>query len=301
MPQATVGDTPVSAIVIFRNEKRVLGGCLAALRGWVDELICIDMASSDGSRIIAEQYADRVLEVDPYPIAEPTRVAAARQARNNWVLLIDPDEHIPAELVPQIQQTLREKPDACSVCLPWWYYFKGARLDGTIWGADPTRPERRPHKRMLIHRDRCALLPYCNRITEPKPGYEDAKIPHDGENHIAHYWSFSYRDLLKRHITRYCHTEAAAQYATGTRFKLGRALKNPLSEAHRCLRHYDGWRLGPRGFALTAIYILYIIASDWLVLFYQLQNRPAEKLDTTQIPTLREAWVRETPRRAAAA
>lgn len=289
---------PITAIVIFRNERHLLGGCFEGVRGWCDEVIAVDMQSSDDSVAIARRYADRVFRVPPFPIAEPTRVAAAAQARHDWVLLVDPDEHIPACLPLQVRRAMAEHPHAGAIRLPLWYYFKGERLDGTVWGSDPKCPQRRSHKRMLIHRDRCDLLPYCNRITQLRGGFEDATIAHDGDNHIRHYWCDSYRGLLWKHLTRYSHLEAAAQVANGQRFSLGYGLLFPFRELHRCLRHYDGWRLGVRGFLLSGIFFLYSLLSCWLTLWYQRRRASAPGADAA-IPLLTESQPPSEGRRAA--
>src|SRR5690606_28848469 len=103
--------------------------------------------------------------------------------------------------------------------------------------------------------------------------------------HVRHYWCDSYRKLLMRHLTRYCHTEAIAQVANGQRFSLRYGVAHPLREWYRCLRHYDGWRIGPRGWALSAIYFLYVLASSWLVLRYQRRGVTSDDARAA-IPTL---------------
>ncbi len=261
MSASGLATPPISAIVIFRNERELLRQCLSAIR-WCDELIAIDMASTDGSLEVARQFADRVYHVDPCPIAEPTRVAAARLATHDWILLADPDEIIPPLLSEQLRQTLREHPDAAAVKAPLRYYFKRKMLTGTIWSTPM-------NKRMLLNRRRCDLLPTCNRISQLRPGQSDIVIPHHPDTHIRHYWSDSYRSLIHRHFCRYAHTEAAAMVANGQRFSLKWAVRHPLQELRRTLRDFDGWRMGPRGFALSAIYFGYVLASDWLTLYYQ--------------------------------
>lgn len=269
---------PVTAIVIYRNEKRHLGRCLRALR-WCNELIAVDMQSSDGSLEIAQALADRVLSVPVCPIAEPTRVAAAKLARNDWVLLVDPDEVIPATLSDDIRKALAAHPDAGAVSLPMWFYFKGKRLTGTVWGT-------LTFKQRLIHRKRCDLLPLCNRISQLMPGERDIRIPHDGDNHMQHYWSDSYRDLLHKHFVRYSHTEAAAMVAQGKRFSFRLGFITPLIELKKTLKDFDGWRIGFRGWALSAIYFGYTLASNWLTLYYQVKAAPAESLERPGLPTL---------------
>ena len=286
---------PVTAIVIFRNEKRHLRRCLEALQ-WCSELIAVDMESSDGSRTIAEELADRVLNVPQCPIAEPTRVAAAKQARNDWVLLVDPDEEIPESLSHDIRFALADQPEAGAFSLPMWFYFKSKRLTGTVWGT-------LTFKQRLIHRNRCALLPLCNRITELKPGEFDVRIPHTGNNHMRHYWSDSYLDLLHKHFVRYSHTEAAAMVAQGRRFGFRMALITPLIELKKTLKDFDGWRIGLPGWALSGIYFGYTLASNWLTLYYQWRGAPSQEPQSHELPTLTEntnTMNQAPPRRAAA-
>lgn len=281
--------TPITAIVIFRNEKRHLRRCLDALQ-WADEIIAVDMASSDGSLAIARELTDRVYHVDAFPIAEPTRVAAAKLATHDWILLIDPDEVIPADLAQAMRDTIRQAPTTGAVSLPMWFYFKGTRLLGTVWGT-------LTHKRRLIHRRRCRLLPLCNRLNEMMDGYDEVRIEHDGSNHIRHYWSDSYVNLLWKHLRRYSHLEAAAMVARGERFTWRRGVVLPVVDLYKCLRHFDGWRLGPRGWLLSAINFGYVTASQWLMLWYQRSPRGVAA-SVPPIPDLRPDDA--TPRRLAA-
>jgi glycosyltransferase involved in cell wall biosynthesis len=283
---------PITAIVIYRNEAKLLEGCLSALRPWCEELITVDMDSRDGSNAVAARYADRMFRGPAQPVAEPTRVAAARHARHDWVLLIDPDEYIPPALWPQIEHMLRQHPQAGAVNLPLWYYFKRKRLTGTIWGSDQVT------KRRLIHRARCLILPYCNRLTEMRPGCAEVTIAGTPANHIRHYWSDSYHQLLWRHLSRYCHTEAKALAATGARFTLRRGLLHPLEELNRCLRHYDGWRCGLRGWLLSGIYFAYTVLSDWLLWWYQ--GRVPSAPEAMPIPELEEVGAQDEQKGAQA-
>lgn len=270
---------PISAIVICRNEAKHLRRCLPAL-SWADELIVIDMASTDDSLRVARRYADRVYGVDPQPIAEPTRAAAAKLAKHDWILLVDPDEVIPSGLVVQVRKAMASFPEAGAFSLPMRFYFKGERLDGTVWGT-------LTFKQRLIHRERCDVLPWANRLTRLREGFEDVRLPWDGRTHMEHYWSDSYRELFWRHMTRYAHTEARALAGNGLRFTYRRALGHPVMELYRCLRHFDGWRLGYRGFVLSGIYFAYMVASEWLVARYQGQSLPREQTEMQALPELR--------------
>lgn len=280
---ATAPSLPITAIVIFRNERRHLGRCLDALR-FCAQIIGVDMQSSDGSRDIALQYVDDLLEAPVYPIAEPTRVAAAAFARHPWILLVDPDEVIPPALARDLAEVLRTRPGAGAVSMPMRFYFKQKPLTATVWGT-------LTWKRRLIHRDRCRLLPHCNRLTGMIDGFEDVRLPSRGDNVMRHYWSDSYLDLLKKHFRRYAHLEAKAMVAEGRRFGFELAVRFPLFELRRTLRDFDGWRIGPRGWALSAIYFGYVIASCWLTLWYQGRVRPDDARTHAVLPTLTRAAI----------
>jgi len=271
---------PITAVVIVCNEGPLLEGCLQRLH-WVDELICIDMSSADDSRVIAARYADRLFCVDRFPVAEPTRVAVMPHCRNDWVLMVDPDEYIPGEVVERLSDQMRERPQAGAFSLPWRFHFKGKPLAGTVWGGSIK------HKRMLTHRQRCTMLPYCNKINELKPGFDEVKIAGDADHCIAHYWCKGYRDLMHRHFVRYPRLDARRMHDEGQCFDLKRAITLPTREFMRCFRDFDGCRIGVHGWALSAIYGLYHALQQWMLLLPSVKQTNSAAADT-RLPELRE-------------
>ncbi|WP_200761207.1 glycosyltransferase [Poriferisphaera corsica] len=271
---------PITAIIIYRNEKHLLTNCLEALH-WCDEIITIDMQSTDGSNVVANKYANRQFEVDPYPIAEPTRVEAAKHAKNDWIFFVDPDEIIPPDLSEDIIDAIETSPQVGVIQIPIRFYFKRRMLTGTVWGTST-------HVSKIANRKRANILPLCNRLMEPRENYENYRIPHRPLNHMIHLWSDSYRDLCHKHFVRYPHLEAKAKVTRGESFSLSRGFIEPFNELKICLRDFDGWRLGPRGFALSIIYFIYTIASIWLMLRYQGKVTPNDTQSHHSSPQLRE-------------
>jgi len=278
---------PITAVVIVCNEADLLEGCLRRL-DWVDELICIDMSSTDNSRAIAARYADRLFSVERFPVAEPTRVAVMPYCRNDWVLMVDPDEYIPDSVVDQLADAMCTIPGgaAGALSLPWRFHFKGKPLTGTVWGGNIK------HKRMLTHRHRCTMLPYCNRINELKPGFDEVRVEGDAEHCIAHYWCKGYRDLMHRHFVRYPRLDARRMYDQGVRFSLTRAVTLPVREFMRCFRDFDGCRIGVHGWALSAIYGLYHVLQQWMLLLPSVKQTASDAADT-RLPELQEVRTRK--------
>ncbi len=245
-----MGKLPISCIIVFANERAMLAECLPRLSR-IGELILIDMQSSDGSRQVAEQYADVLLECEQAPIADAVRVEAQRYASHPWIMMVDPDEHYPPELIDAIGKAIAENPEAGGVRVPLWFHFKRKALRGTIWGG-PGKT-----KLVLVRRGRGRLLGLCNLIAEVYPGFETITLDPRNCGHMRHEWSQSYLRLLDKHLLRYAYRDALRMHGQGHRFTFSDLLLEPIRELNRGLRHFDGWREGFRGVALSLIYAMY--------------------------------------------
>lgn len=95
---------PISAVLITRNAERLLRQVLAALN-WCDEILVVDSGSSDGTLGIARDAGALVLphEFEGYG---PQKAWAVKQAKHDWVLVVDGDEIVTPELRREIEQRL---------------------------------------------------------------------------------------------------------------------------------------------------------------------------------------------------
>lgn len=247
---------PISAILVFRNERDMLRECLPRL-WFCRQLILVDMESTDGSVAEALRHVERVYHHQAQPIADPARVWACQFATQPWLLTIDPDEHYPPELVEELRQAMAEHPRAGGFRLPLRFYFKRRYLPGTVWGGDHIS------KLAVVHHQRGRFLPWCNRISEVRPGYETVHLPNTRENHIRHYWSNSYRDLWDKHWRRYPQRDAQRLRGEGVRYTPAMLWRDPLRKFIECYRHRDGRRMGVRGLLLSLIFAGYHAAIAW--------------------------------------
>ncbi|MFP4143864.1 MAG: glycosyltransferase [Phycisphaeraceae bacterium] len=270
----------ISVIIVFRNEAEHLARCLPRL-GWCDEIIAVDMASTDNSAEVARQYAHRLLETEVHPAVEPTRVQAIDLTKHDWVLMIDPDEYLPESLATDIAEAMQAHPDAGAFDLPMWFYIKNKRVNGGYWGRLVMKPR-------LIHRRRYQLSPGVHRKGGPRPGYEVVPVAHDGDNHIRHYWCDSYRELLYKHLVRYPAAEAKVLAGEGERSSLRQVVAEPLREGYRAMRHYDGWRDGVRGWLLGATWMSYVALRRAMLLRYQGRVQSSDTGASSDLPQLRE-------------
>jgi len=96
----------LSVIIITKNEASHIGRCLESVL-WADEIIVLDSGSQDDTVSICRQYTDKVYETD-WPGFGVQKQRALDKATGDWVLSIDADEIVTAELRAEIEQALQQ-------------------------------------------------------------------------------------------------------------------------------------------------------------------------------------------------
>lgn len=101
MPQNNI---PVSVIVVTSNEEARIAVCLSALRDFSDVWV-VDSVSADRTCEIAQQMGARIVDFawdGAYPKKRQWCLETLELA-HNWVLFVDADEIVTAELVEEIR------------------------------------------------------------------------------------------------------------------------------------------------------------------------------------------------------
>ena len=97
----------ISVAMIATNEEKNLPRTLAALQGWIDQIVIVDSGSKDRSPEIAREYgAEHSFNRDFKGHAEQKNVAI-RKCTGDWILLLDGDEVVTPELAQEIQTAVR--------------------------------------------------------------------------------------------------------------------------------------------------------------------------------------------------
>src|SRR3989344_481695 len=93
----------VSAVVNTWNEEKNIKRCIDSLSSWVDEIVVVDMNSTDATREIAQKLGARVYSHPQTGYVEPARNFAIEKARSEWIFVIDTDEEVGSHLAAKIQ------------------------------------------------------------------------------------------------------------------------------------------------------------------------------------------------------
>ncbi|WP_224998854.1 glycosyltransferase [Cesiribacter sp. SM1] len=263
---------PISALVVSLNEGKLLGDCLDSIY-FCDEIVLVDLGSSDNSVQLAQSKGVQVIHHEVVPVVEIIRAKYYQQLEHDWILCIDPDEAIDKELRLDIER-LFERGIARNVGVlhvPWQFYLAGKPLKGTIWGGIK-------EKRLIFHKDRVQLNSYVHNGLILKEGYTELSITYRNTNVLHHYWMQNVKQLIEKH-RRYLALEGPTRYALGHRTTLRQLAIHPFLAFKLSFLDKEGYRDKISGFLLSLFWMWYSTAS--LDRLYRIQLREEQK-DTNQ-------------------
>ncbi len=90
----------LSAIVITYNEEENIAECLESVK-WADEIIVLDSASEDKTVEISKKFTQNITDTGKISYAQK-RNRGIDIAKGDWILWIDADERVSAELKKEI-------------------------------------------------------------------------------------------------------------------------------------------------------------------------------------------------------
>ncbi len=123
--------TPLSVIVITRNEERNIAACLESVR-WADELVVVDAQSKDNTIGLARQFTQKVF-VKPWRSFSDAKEFAVSKSRNEWILWLDADERVTPELASEIEALLISSPENDAYTVARRAYFLGRWIRHSGW------------------------------------------------------------------------------------------------------------------------------------------------------------------------
>jgi len=260
-PKADAAPRPrISAVLNTLNEEKRLPFALRSVQAWVDEIVVVDMHSSDATRAIAESFGAKVFLHEPMGYADPARAFALEQATGDWILLLDADELVPLPLSERLLEVAR-RDEADVVVIPWLNYLLGSPLRHTGWG-----PTQDCHER-FFRRGSVAAGPEIHGFLEIQPNARVLKLPYSTGLAVVH---FNYLDVhhFVEKLNRYTDIEAERQRTDSKAGSAVHASSRALREFWRRYFRFRGYKDGWRGFYLSALMASYRVivaakAREW--------------------------------------
>ncbi len=114
----------LSAVILSHNDEVILGRAIRSV-GFCDEVVVIDDDSTDGTREVAKKLGAKVYQRPLGSDFSKQRNFGLSKATGSWVLFVDSDEVVTAELAKEMKEAISNSSDTAG------YYLK--RRD-TMWG-----------------------------------------------------------------------------------------------------------------------------------------------------------------------
>lgn len=98
----------LSLCTIAKNESQSLPNCLKSVQNVVDEIIVLDTGSTDKTPEIAQGFGAKVYHFQWCNDFSAARNEALKYVQGDWVLVLDADEVLKPEIVPQLKQVIQQ-------------------------------------------------------------------------------------------------------------------------------------------------------------------------------------------------
>lgn len=227
----------LAAIILTKNAANHITDCIATL-GFADRIVVSDSFSDDGTVDLARAAGAEVIQ-RPFDNFAGQRNAAMNAVDAEWILFVDADERIPADLAAEIQQVIAERDE-----VGWWAprhnFIAGQRAHHGGFYPD--------YQLRLMRRDRA-------RYDPARPVHEvvlldgrAGKLTHE----MIHY---NYDDWTQFHAKqrRYALLESNILRQRGIKPWPHKFIRQPLREFWRRYVSLQGYRDGWLGLKLAAL------------------------------------------------
>ena len=237
----TTGVVKISVVINTWNEENNLPRALASIRGIADEIVVVDMHSTDRTIEIAKVAGAKVYSHKQTGYVEPARNFAISKATGKWILILDADEELSLKLRDKLKK-LSDNPTADFYRLPrknlifnqwirhsrWWpdYNIRFFKKGSVFWSE-------------LIH-----SVPETHGLGRDLPSQEGFAIIHH------HYESIS--QYLQR-SDRYSAIQAQSKLKEGYEFTWRDLIRKPLGEFLGRFFVGEAYKDGVHGLALSLL------------------------------------------------
>jgi len=260
----------ISAVVNTRNEAANIADCLKTLT-FADEIIVVDMESTDDTKEIAKQFTDRIFDHPAVGYVEPARNFAIKKTIGDWVLIVDADERIPKTLARKLIDIAQER-KVDFVRIPRKNIVFGQWVRHSRWWPD--------HNIRFFKK---GSVEWQNEIHSVPITYGTGETLNPDEAlAITHYHYKSIDEFIERSL-RYSRQQAKELKEAGYEFEPSDLITKPASEFLSRFFAGEGYRDGLHGLSLSLL-------QAWAILLIYLRLWQEADFKIVSGPQLLSVW-----------
>ncbi len=178
----------LSVVINTKNAQSTLEATLKSVK-FADEIIIVDMKSTDDTIKIAQKYTDKIFSHRDVGYVEPARNFAIKKAQGDWILIVDSDEEIPQKLKKVIEGILATdaQSDETADCyyIPRRNLIFGKAIEKTGWWPDYVL--RLFKKGYVAWSDEIHSIPITKGRVQELAAVSEIAIVHHNYQHVDQY------------------------------------------------------------------------------------------------------------------
>ena len=229
----------ISVVLNTLNEERYIEQAIRSV-SWAQEILVCDMYSQDKTIEIAKKLGAKVVFHKKLSYVEPARNFAISKASNEWILVLDPDEEVTADLKDRLIEIASKMKQINFVRIPRKNLIFNRFMQASMWWPD-----------LNIRFFRKGMVEGSNKIHRPpKVIGEGIDLPPEEKYAIVHHHYESLSQFLER-MVRYTQIQAMQLREDGYKFDWKDLVKKPLNEFLARLFANRGFEDGLHGLVLS--------------------------------------------------
>lgn len=244
----------LSVLLTVYNDAQFLEACLESVK-WADEIVIVDMYSTDGSDKIFQAYTDKIYFHPHEIIVEHSQNYGISKTTGEWILKLDPDERILPALAHQIQEIVTNEAEIVAFRLPRKDYMFDRWIQYTGWQGDLKPGLIRLFKRKLVDWPKQV---HAQPIINGKIGIVEYDPSIDNAIHHVNYTDLT--QFIEK-LNRYTTAEAQRLYQLKRPFHWLKLFYQPCREFWWRFIQMQGYRDGIFGLILSLLRSFYIMVS----------------------------------------
>ncbi len=231
----------LSVVINTLNEERNIAEAIKSVAKIADQIVVVDMKSTDATRTIAKKAGADVFEHKRMGYVEPARNFAISKAKGEWILILDADERVSPDLALKIKELI-DTSDADYFRLPRKNIIFGKWMKYSRWWPD--------YNIRLFRKGSVEWSEYIHSVPTTKGKGLDLEPV---EAHaLTHFHYISIEQYIER-LNRYTSMQATNLKKKGYVFTWKDLVRKPANEFLSRFFEGQGYKDGVHGLALALL------------------------------------------------
>lgn len=233
----------ISVVISAFNEEEKLARCLASV-AWADEIVLVDNSSTDKTASIARKMGATVYERPNNPMLNVNKNFGFTKATSDWILCLDADEEVPADLAQEIKKTVKDAGEVVGFWMPRKNIIFGKWIRHGLWWPDQ-------HLR-LFRKDKGRFAQkHVHEYIEVAGPTATLNTP------FVHYNYQSISQYLRKLDTLYTENEVNNLLSANYQFAWSDVIRFPVSDFVKIFFAQEGYKDGLHGLVLALLQAFY--------------------------------------------